>query len=173
LQAAGARDDVGDVLIPKKYFAAHYLSFAINKNWHAGFFETVVFSRRNQFEFQYLNPVILYRTVEGALGSPDNVLIGFNVSGNLFKKVQLYGQLLLDEFYSKNLLPIIVVGGRTSMDCRVALNTSTRWGLKTLIYNLKPTWSCLIPILILTLLLISAIIISHLLTPWVPTLLRE
>lgn len=104
LQAAGARDDVGDVLIPKKYFAAHYLSFAINKNWHAGFFETVVFSRRNQFEFQYLNPVILYRTVEGALGSPDNVLIGFNVSGNLFKKVQLYGQLLLDEFLFKELI---------------------------------------------------------------------
>ena len=66
LQAAGARDDVGDELIPKKYFAAHYLSYAINNNWHVGFFETVVFSRKDRFEFQYLNPVILYRTVEGA-----------------------------------------------------------------------------------------------------------
>lgn len=104
LAAAGARDDIGDALIPKKYFAAHYLSYTFNKNWNAGFFETVVFSRKDHFEFQYLNPVILYRTVEGALGSPDNVLVGFNFSGNLFKSVQLYGQVMLDEFIFKELV---------------------------------------------------------------------
>ena len=104
LQAAGPRNDAGDVLIPKKYFAAHYLSYTINKNWKAGFFETVVFSRKDKFEFQYLNPVILYRTVEGALGSPDNVMVGFNFSGNMFKTLQVYGQLLLDEFLFKELI---------------------------------------------------------------------
>ncbi|HMZ73283.1 MAG TPA: hypothetical protein PKN57_02050 [Saprospiraceae bacterium] len=104
LQAAGARDDIGDVLIPKKYFAAHYLSYAINKNWHAGIFETVVFARKDHFDFQYLNPVILYRSVEAALGSPDNVLIGFNVSGNIAHTVQLYGQLMLDEFLFRELI---------------------------------------------------------------------
>lgn len=104
LQAGGARDDAGDELIPKKYFAAHYLSYAISKTWQAGIFESVVFSRKDHFDFQYLNPVILYRSVEAALGSPDNVLIGFNVSGNLFRRVQLYGQLLLDEFLFKELI---------------------------------------------------------------------
>lgn len=104
LQAAGARDDIGDVLIPKKYFAAHYLSYSINKNWHAGIFETVVFARKDHFDFQYLNPVILYRSVEAALGSPDNVLIGFNMSGNIAHTVQLYGQLMLDEFLFRELI---------------------------------------------------------------------
>ncbi|MBP7273110.1 MAG: hypothetical protein KA974_04675 [Saprospiraceae bacterium] len=85
-------------LIPKKYYAAHFLSFDITKNFNIGLFETVVFNRTDHFEFQYLNPIILYRTVEGSLGSPDNVLLGFNSRLNLFKHVQLYGQILLDEF---------------------------------------------------------------------------
>ncbi|HMQ62589.1 MAG TPA: hypothetical protein PKE06_18060, partial [Flavilitoribacter sp.] len=61
-------------------------------------FETVVFSRNNQFEFHYLLPIILYRTVEQSLGSPDNVMIGFDGHWNFLRRFQLYGQLLFDEF---------------------------------------------------------------------------
>ena len=68
LALQGARDDKGDQLIPKKYMAAHYLSYAITPKLSVGLFETVVFSRTNNFEFQYLNPVILYRSVEQLLG---------------------------------------------------------------------------------------------------------
>lgn len=88
----------GDMLLPKKYFAAHYLSLNIRSNFQLGFFETVVFARENQFELQYLNPVILYRTVEGAIGSPDNVLLGLDVKYNLWKKLSFYSQFILDEF---------------------------------------------------------------------------
>ncbi len=88
----------GDELLPKKYMASHYLSYAPRKNMEIGLFETVVFSRQNQFELQYLNPVILYRTVEQFLDSPDNVLIGINGKWNIINGVQLYGQVLLDEF---------------------------------------------------------------------------
>jgi hypothetical protein len=92
----------GDQLLPKKFLAAHYLSARIGKNLNVGIFESVMFSRPNGgFELQYLNPLILYRTVEHSLGSPDNVLIGANVKWNLFKHVQLYGQVLLDEFNFK------------------------------------------------------------------------
>ncbi len=63
-----------------------------------GLFETVVFAREDQFELQYLNPVILYRTVEGAIGSPDNVLVGIDLKWNLWQKLSLYGQFVLDEF---------------------------------------------------------------------------
>ena len=87
-----------DRLLPKKYMANHYLSFQATDNLEFGLFETVVFSRQNQFEFQYLNPVILYRTVEQFLDSPDNVLIGLNGKWNIKNRVQLYGQLILDEF---------------------------------------------------------------------------
>ncbi len=88
----------GDVLLPKKYFAAHYLGLNLSSNLRVGLFETVVFARENQFELQYLNPIILYRTVEGAIGSPDNVLVGIDVTWHLFQRASLYGQFILDEF---------------------------------------------------------------------------
>ena len=90
--------DLGDRLLPKKYFAAHYLSLNILPTLNVGLFETVVFAREDQFELQYLNPVILYRTVEGAIGSPDNVLLGIDIKWNLLKKASLYSQFVLDEF---------------------------------------------------------------------------
>jgi len=88
----------GDKLLPKKYMASHYLSLKPTKNIEIGLFETIIFSRINNFEFQYLNPVILYRTVEYYLNSPDNVMIGLNGKWNIKNKVSLYGQFLADEF---------------------------------------------------------------------------
>ena len=86
-----------DLLIPKKYFAAHYLTLKLNDQISIGVFETVVFSRLNQFELQYLNPIMFYRTIEQSLGSPDNVLFGFDAKWNFLKQFQLYGQILFDE----------------------------------------------------------------------------
>ena len=60
--------------------------------------ESVIFSRRDQYELQYLNPIIFYRAIESNNGSPDNVLIGLDVKANLLQQIQLYGQLVLDEF---------------------------------------------------------------------------
>lgn len=85
-------------LLPKKYMANHYLSFKPTKNIELGIFETVVFAREDHFEFQYLNPIILYRTVEQFLDSPDNVLIGLNGKWNIKNRIQIYGQVLFDEF---------------------------------------------------------------------------
>ena len=97
LSPIGTRNIPGSILLPKKYMAAHYLNFNITPNMTIGFFEAVMFNRNNNFEFQYLNPLIFYRTVEGAIGSPDNVLIGASGKWNLLKRFQLYGQLMLDE----------------------------------------------------------------------------
>lgn len=91
----------GDQLLPKKYFASHYLGFKPTDNLEFGIFETVVFGRENHFEFQYLNPIILYRSIEQFLGSPDNVLIGLNGSWNFLKRYSVYGQIMLDEFKLK------------------------------------------------------------------------
>ncbi len=85
-------------ILPKKYAAIHYLSYKASPRFTIGFFEATVLHRSRQFEFQYLNPVIFYRTVEGMIGSPDNVLLGLNSKYNLLKNMQLYGQFLLDEF---------------------------------------------------------------------------
>lgn len=90
-----------DKLLTKKYMAIHHLSINITKNVNLGIMESVVFRRENTFELQYLNPIIFYRSVEQALGSPDNAFIGFDYKINIPKHIQLYGQLLLDEFNFK------------------------------------------------------------------------
>ncbi|MBU6340909.1 MAG: hypothetical protein KGS48_05385 [Bacteroidetes bacterium] len=100
----------GDVRLPKKYAAMHFLQYQITPNMGIGLFEAVIFNRSRQFEFQYLNPLIFYRTVEGMIGSPDNVLIGLDGHWNLFKRIQLYGQVLLDEFKASNLIDPVQKG---------------------------------------------------------------
>ncbi|MBK8701864.1 MAG: hypothetical protein IPN29_20775 [Saprospiraceae bacterium] len=98
LNATSANQFGGDELLTKKYMATHYLSFRPLPWAEVGIFESVIFSRKNQFELQYLNPVIFYRMVEQFLGSSDNALLGLNASVNFKNKVRLYGQLMLDEF---------------------------------------------------------------------------
>lgn len=88
----------GDSLLPRKYAAMHHLSMNVTKWLNLGLFEGVIFGRTNHFDFQYLNPIIFYRHIEGTVGSPDNAVAGFDFKANLAHKVQLYGQLLLDEF---------------------------------------------------------------------------
>jgi hypothetical protein len=101
LMAANKIDQ--NTVLPKKYLVAHHLSYNITPNLNVGIFESIVLNRSKQFELQYLNPIIFYRSVEYALGSPDNVLIGSNLKWNIAKKCQIYGQLLLDEFVFKEL----------------------------------------------------------------------
>ncbi len=88
----------GNQLFPKKWLAAHHLSINIGQRLSVGLFEAVVFSRDNGFELAYLNPIILYRTVEGSVGSPDNVVIGLTAAYRLPFRTEVYGQFILDEF---------------------------------------------------------------------------
>ncbi len=105
LSPVGANNSGGsNVRIPKKYIAAHYLNYRITPKLAVGLFEATVFNRSQQFELQYLNPLILYRTVEGMIGSPDNVLVGFDARWNFLDRFQLYSQFLLDEFLFSSLV---------------------------------------------------------------------
>ena len=88
----------GDNLVPKKYMAGHYLGFDISNNMSIGLYEAVIFQRENGFELQYLNPAIMYRTVEHLLGSQDNVLLGLDYKWNIFRKARVYAQFILDEY---------------------------------------------------------------------------
>lgn len=91
-----------DNLLPKKYLAVHHLSIQATHYLNFGLFEGVVSQRSNHFELQYLNPIIFYRAVEHAIGSPDNVLLGIDLKVNLFNHLQFYSQFVLDEFNFKN-----------------------------------------------------------------------
>jgi len=98
LSANSANGTRGSQVVPKKYMAAHHLSINLLPNLNVGLFEAVIFNREDQFEFQYLNPVIFYRAVEQGLGSPDNALLGADVKWNVLNRFQLYSQFILDEF---------------------------------------------------------------------------
>ncbi|KAA3440777.1 hypothetical protein [Rufibacter hautae] len=88
-----------DQLYDKKYMTLHHLSLNILPNLNVGVFESVIFGRdHGRFELQYLNPIIFYRSVEQGLGSEDNALLGFDFKWNIYNRVQLYGQAVLDEF---------------------------------------------------------------------------
>jgi hypothetical protein len=98
MELHNADNRIGDRLIGKKYAAMHHLDVAINKWLNVGLFEGVIFGRPNRFDFGYLNPIIFYRSVEQQNGSFDNSVAGLDLKANLPHKIQVYGQLMLDEF---------------------------------------------------------------------------
>ena len=90
--------------LPHKYATMHHLSINATRWLNVGIFEGVIFDRRDRYEFSYMVPIILYRQIERSLGSPDNVVLGFNFKAIAAKHLQFYGQVLLDEFTSKELV---------------------------------------------------------------------
>jgi hypothetical protein len=86
----------------RKNAASHYISFNAAKWLNIGVFESVVFQPKDTllnrgYDVEYLNPAILYRPQEYALGSADNVLLGVSFAARI-KRHTLYGQVMLDEF---------------------------------------------------------------------------
>ncbi len=96
-----------DLLRRKKYSAMHHLSVNVTEKLNIGFFEAEVFARDSTagggFDFNYLNPIIFYRFVESYLGSSDNALLGMDFKWLPFKNTSLYGQMMIDEFLSRDL----------------------------------------------------------------------
>ncbi|MCY7310697.1 MAG: hypothetical protein LH619_07960 [Chitinophagaceae bacterium] len=88
----------GDKLLPKKYAAMHHLDVDVTKWLNIGLFEGVIFGRKDRFDFGYLNPIIFYRSIEQQNGSFDNSVVGLDAKANFDRKLQVYGQLSLDEF---------------------------------------------------------------------------
>lgn len=92
-----------------KYAAFHQLSYNATKWLNLALFETIVFQNRNNdltkfgYDINYLNPVIFFRPVEYSLGSADNAIVGVSAKIRPFKKIALYGQLILDEFLLANI----------------------------------------------------------------------
>ncbi|MGB0896046.1 MAG: gliding motility protein RemB [Flavobacteriaceae bacterium] len=89
-----------------KYMATHFLSWNVTKKLNVGFFESVLWTNDNDrgFDVNYLNPVIFYRAIEFSTGSrAGNALIGLSAKYKLSSKVNMYGQLIIDEFSSKDI----------------------------------------------------------------------
>ena len=82
----------------KKYFVMHHLSMNIGRKLNLGVFEAESSARSSHIDFEYLNPIIFLRQVEGNIGSPDKAHVGIDVKENFAQRFQFYGQFMLDEF---------------------------------------------------------------------------
>lgn len=93
----------------KKYATFHYLGWNATKRINIGLFESVVWqgsdsTRHRGYDVNYLNPLIFFRPTEYSIGSSDNAFIGVSFKIKMFKNLQLYGQVLLDEFVLKEVV---------------------------------------------------------------------
>lgn len=88
-----------------KYAAIHYLQYQVHRKLELSLFEAIMFQPRNDkgfaYDVNYLNPVIFYRPVEYSLGSTDNAIVGGSLKWNITKSINIYSQLVLDEFLLK------------------------------------------------------------------------
>lgn len=85
-------------LLARKYFRMNHLSLNITKWLNVGVFDAVMFARKDRFDFMYLNPILFLRASEQQVGSPDNAFVGVDFKANIAKRIQIYGNLNMDEF---------------------------------------------------------------------------
>lgn len=84
-----------------KFAASHYLSLNVTKRWNLGFFESVIWTNKNDrgFDMSFVNPIIFYRAVEFASSArTGNALLGLTSKYKWNNQINFYGQFLLDEF---------------------------------------------------------------------------
>jgi hypothetical protein len=94
-------DATVDKTYASKYMANHYLSWNVSNRLNLGFFESVVWADTNGrgFDPNFINPIIFYRAVEFSSSSKSgNALLGLTYKYKWNNHVNLYGQLLIDEF---------------------------------------------------------------------------
>ncbi len=91
-----------------KFASFHYLSVNFTKWLNIGVFESVVWqgtdnNRARWFDANYLNPLVFFRPVEYSVGSSDNAMLGIAGKIRFNRNNILYGQIILDEFYLKEI----------------------------------------------------------------------
>jgi hypothetical protein len=95
---------LGNYLYPQKYGVIHDLRFNATRWLSLGFYENVMFSRANHFDFTYLDPTGFLVSTQQQDGSTDKTTAGLDFKANVGHSVQFYGQLLFNEFILDSLL---------------------------------------------------------------------
>lgn len=90
-----------------KWAAIHYIDWNATKRFSIGFFQAVTWADaevegKRGFDFNYVHPFVFLRPIESAnTGSPDKMRLGLNTKYELFNKMTVYGQFMIDEFTAK------------------------------------------------------------------------
>jgi hypothetical protein len=94
-----SKTDIPAGTYENRYFAGHRLDLALSGNLNIGLFETVIFGGVGRsLELAYLNPLMIYHTVQLNDSADDNTFIGLDFSYYLNKRHKFYGQLLIDDY---------------------------------------------------------------------------
>ncbi|GGH80235.1 hypothetical protein GCM10011379_50810 [Filimonas zeae] len=89
---------------PTNFMLLHHLSMQVSKWLNVGLYENVIETGESGLKFSYINPVILYSTIDKQLGSTGKSSIGLDFKANPAKNIQFYGQLLINEFVTEEIL---------------------------------------------------------------------
>lgn len=89
---------IGRQMKPKNYMSIHHLSIQVTHWLNLGVYENVMENGQYGLQLSYLNPVIFYRAAEANLGASGKASIGLDGKANIARHLQLYGQLLINEF---------------------------------------------------------------------------
>ncbi len=116
----------------KKYMAFHHLNVKIKPNLHIGLFESVMYGdSTGGLSYEYMIPVIFYRSVEQQNGSDDNAFVGMDFKWNILNRYALYGQLLIDELVVSELIDG-TGSWRNKQGIQIGLKYIDAFGLKNL-----------------------------------------
>lgn len=89
-----------DRIYPRKYFRASYLTYAPAKWMTLGLFEGVMLGKRDKLSLPLFNP-IMYTSFSD--NKNDKAYLGFDAKINIAKKVQVYGQAVVDKLKTDEL----------------------------------------------------------------------
>lgn len=89
-----------DRIYPRKYMRASYLNYRATKWLNLGLFEALTLDNRTSLSLPLINP-IMYSNISD--DTNDKALVGFDFKANMFKKFQLYGQLMVDKLKTEEL----------------------------------------------------------------------
>jgi hypothetical protein len=88
----------------RKHTATHLLSWNITKRWNINVFESIVLGSdtsraTGNWDLQYLNPIIFYRTLEYSTGfTTGNAMLGGGTGYTITKGLRAYAQIFIDDF---------------------------------------------------------------------------
>lgn len=90
---------------PRKFVSINMLEFAPSEKWNITLFEALVFYTENgysPFDIQMINPFIITRSLMTGFNNKNNLLVGLDLRYR-FKNVDIYSQLLIDQWQNSNL----------------------------------------------------------------------
>lgn len=79
---------------PRNYLKLNYFSYSISRSVNVAGYYSTVYGQLNKFHPLYLLPVLNLHP--GGTRSIDNNLLGVDVKVNLWRKMQIYGQVMMD-----------------------------------------------------------------------------